>query len=197
LALALVLSAGSEARAEIITWQYAWTANPTTLPATVGSGQVAFNAQSGSQSSTAGTPVGILGTAVQFTSSATQGSPDMFTNVPVSLTANVTDGTSGLSDAVVFSGQLNGNLWNGGNSLTLSLPNPTQSLTLGGHQYSVSAVPVLTEFLAGNGAVFALVTASDVQKTPEPSTLLLAVLGLPIAGAAARNRRCRSVPAAG
>jgi hypothetical protein len=197
LALTLVLSAGSDARAEIITWQYSWTANPTSLSATTGSGQVTFLAQSGSMSSTAGTPVGILGAAVQFTSSASPGNPDTFTNVPAAFTANLTDGSSGLSDAVVFSGVLNGNLWSNGNSLSLSFPSPTQGLTLGGHQYSASIVPVLTEFLAGNGAIFGLVTASDVQKTPEPSTLLLAVLGLPLAGATAWKRRRRIAPAAG
>jgi hypothetical protein len=145
---------------------------------------VAFNANSDSTSSTAGTPLGILGATVQFTSSATSGSPDVFTNVPATFTANLADSGLGLSGTLTFSGRLNGNLWSGGNSLNLSFNSPTQSLTLGGHQYAVSLVPVLTEFLPGFGAVLSVVTASEVQQVPEPSALLLAVLGLPLAGMA-------------
>jgi hypothetical protein len=194
LALALVLSAASEAPAENIAWQYSWTANPATLTATVGTGTVTFNAQSGSSSSSAGVPVGSLAAAVQFSSTAAAppgGTPDVFSNVPESFTATLTDGSSGLSNSVVFSGVLNGNLWSNGNSLSLTFGSPTQSLSLDKHQYSVSIVPVLSEFGPGFGAVFGLVTASNVQQTPEPSSLLLAVLGVPLAGATAWKRRRR------
>jgi hypothetical protein len=182
--------------AENIAWQYAWTANPASLAATVGTGQVAFNAQSNSTSSSAGTPLGILAASVQFTSTASPppGTSDSFTNVAEALTVNLTDGASGNAGSLTFNGLLNGNLWSTGNSLALSFSNPTQSLTLGSHVYSVSLVPVLTEFEPGVGFVFGLVTASDVQQTPEPSTLLLATLSLPLAGLAAwrRSRRLKA-----
>src|SRR5262249_49633160 len=107
-ALAAALFAPSGARADNIAWNYAWTANPASLSATAGNGQITFLAQSGGITSSPGVAVGMLAAGVQFTSNASQSDPDRFSNVAETFTASVTDSSSGLSGSLTFAGVLNG-----------------------------------------------------------------------------------------
>jgi PEP-CTERM motif len=72
-------------------------------------------------------------------------------------------------------------------------------LTLGGHFYAVSIGPYIAPpYPSTNlpGILVANVTAKDVQTVPEPATLALACLALPVLGLNAWRKRRRSAPAA-
>ncbi|HEY7159222.1 MAG TPA: PEP-CTERM sorting domain-containing protein [Gemmataceae bacterium] len=113
-----------------------------------------------------------------------------------SLSLALHDDVSGASGSLTFRGNLNG-LIEGDNSLSLTnrfFGSTTETLTLGGNLYTVMIGPfVPPDGLPGGGgtidASIAVKPTTTVNSAPEPSSLVLACLGLPSLGLARRFRR--------
>jgi hypothetical protein len=130
------------------------------------------------------------------------GTSDTFTSSGFSLTVKITDGAN--SGTVQFTGQLNGTITNGTpNNLSATyLSATTQPLTLGNDSFVVKMTGFVppNSFGAANkpgGFGFEIdATAGNnggtkppPNDTPEPSTMLLSVLGLAGAGLGAWKKR--------
>src|SRR5262249_51188910 len=95
------------------------------------------------------------------------------------------DKASGTSDNLVFSGKINGTLSNGSAILNNTFTSPeTQSVQIGQHQYTVKIGPFAppgppTANISGSISALATVAVNDA---PEPSSLALPALGLPLFG---------------
>jgi hypothetical protein len=212
------LLCAATARAEMANYSYHWSITPGAAvngPTTTGGANFALVAD-GTNSSTVGdlNPSVIPAAWVTTTSSAPASNPDVFTNVPFSLKLHLTDTDLSRSGDLTFTGLLNGTLTFNTSQLTAVFPDPlTRQLTLGSHLYSVTIDPtilvngqhIVNLPVPGGDAktlIDALITVAPAQSgsgggtggshgTPEPSSLVLAALGLGLAGAA-RRRTVRS-----
>jgi hypothetical protein len=196
LALTFLLTGGN-ARAEMIDFSYGWTVSPSPPVYSSGTGVVAVSAYADSSASATlgGTATLIPGASISTNSSASAAQPDHF-DVAYSMTLHLTDAGSSQAADLTFSGTLAGELTSGSSTLKSSFHNPvTQQTTLGGHLYSVTIDPVMADISVGPAAqINALVkvggqTQPTSQQTPEPSTLLLAGLALPLFGVAWKRRK--------
>jgi hypothetical protein len=192
------LAVGGSGRADYMNWSYTWDLNkgPTF---TAGHSLVSFALNSDKTPGAATVAVGNLST------NSTSPSTDSF-NAPYNLTLTLTDNATNASGALTFHGTLAGNVGPTSSTLTNTISDPAQSLTLSGHLYSVT-LPGTTPISAPdksptafNGQVLVSVAGSHgpppasvpAVQNPEPSGLLLAVVGLSLCGAARRRRRGRS-----
>ncbi|HTU20882.1 MAG TPA: PEP-CTERM sorting domain-containing protein [Gemmataceae bacterium] len=121
-----------------------------------------------------------------------------------SLNLALTDLASGASGSLTFRGNLSGTVSLNQVDLTNTFLGPTtQTLTLGGHQYTVTIGPFVppgpltrnysyvgtpTYFSEPDGSISVTVQVT----TPEPSSLMLACLGLPLFGLSRWFRRKNS-----
>jgi hypothetical protein len=207
---ALAGLAQGRARADQIDFSYHWTVQPASV-ITGGTGSVQFSVAPDPT-----TPQGItlgntlptlIPAATVLTASGATNPPDTFSTKPFSLSLTLTDTASGQSNAsnpLVFAGTINGSLTQNTSSLTSTFASGsvTQTVTLGGHQYTVTIDPSMVSLpdpTSGSAVIDALVTAVNAtgggttggggtSNAPEPSGLVLAataVLGL----AARRFRR--------
>jgi hypothetical protein len=191
LALAL-LSGGSVARADPMysDWSYHWSITPGPV-LTSGTGSVALAlAQNGTGASS------IPAATVTTTSSATT-NPDRY-NVGYTLTLHLTDngaqpGTV-QTDTLNFHGTIAGTVTASSSNLTNTFSDPTQSLTLDGHKYSVTINPTLMTLPAPGSptlpqitALVSVTNASPVPPSgaPEPSSVLLGSMGILLGGSVA------------
>jgi hypothetical protein len=121
----------------------------------------------------------------------------------------ILDAASGKSGSVVFHGTVDGSMWTGSPDtgmgivqLHVGFTGPTQqSLQLGNHLYKVSIAPFnFSNFSAPVPTVTAYqnvpISVQVVSTAAEPSTLALAAVGLAGLGARAWRRRKRAVEAA-
>jgi hypothetical protein len=198
------LMVGTSVRADSIPWGY--SATSTSITASTSS-QSSINFTSGSGVASGNS--GIIIYNVTTTSTATDSAPDSFTNVPFSLAVTLTDikatGSSSASavttGAVNFSGLFNatnvtsksllpgvntwtspisGNLvlgaddtgWNNYNIQIVSFTPPGQP---GGAPGSIEAVVTITPANGPGGS-----GETPPSGTPEPASLVLAGLGLPL-----------------
>ena len=109
-------------------------------------------------------------------------------DVPFTLKLRLSDHASGMSGYVTFSGDLKGDIWKHGSSLTPTFTSPlTQTVNIGHHDYTVT----FESFTApkGHGHPGRFVFDVSVQHNPEPSSLVLAGIGVPFFGLALRRRR--------
>jgi hypothetical protein len=115
--------------------------------------------------------------------------------VAFNLGLTLTDSASHQSGSLTFSGFFDGDL-SGSSKPGLTLNSPTQgSLTLGGNVYNVTVGPFFSLPAPGApGVLFAAVTAGAPKTVPEPSTLALAGLALPVLGLRAWRKRRRAAP---
>jgi hypothetical protein len=186
-AVVVVLLAGGVCRADFMNWSYSWelSKGPTF---TSGNSLVSFalNADTSPGASTIA-----LG---NLSSNSTSTATDSF-NVPYDMLLTITDKTANTSGTLDFHGSITGNVGPTSSTLKNVFSDPSQSLTLSGHVYTVT-LPGTTSIPAPNSSplsltgqvVVSLGPIPPVQKTPEPSALLLATLALPLLAARARRR---------
>lgn len=120
-----------------------------------------------------------------------------------SLSLTLHDLTSGASGSLTFGGNFNGDVWPGGygNLKNTFIGPTTQTLNLGRNLYTVTIGPFVNPwFPEGNGTSVdgGTISASisvqpSVSSAPEPSSLVLACLGLPPLGLTRWLRRRKGV----
>lgn len=191
-ASALFWLAVSPAQADLInppSFAYTWDQSPTTLAADgTGTGSISLSVGSG----TAVAPSAIVAANLSVITSTLAQGLDTFTNKAYKLTLALTDSASGAAGQLVFNGILNGTANTTSSNFTNHYVGSTlQSIHLGNYNYHVQILdPVLPPITGGTtqGGISAQVTfdvaGEPVQQVPEPSALLLASLGLPLAAAA-------------
>jgi hypothetical protein len=211
LIVTMLLGAGT-ARAEVIDFSYSWGISPGSIftgtgnatPGGASTGSIAFAlAQDASSSATlGGSATPIPGATVTTTSSAGGAvGPDHF-NSAFSMTLHLTDSASGKSADLTFAGTLFGDLTSKSSTVQTTFAPVFRQTTLGGHVYTVRFDPNPVNIQAPNSTdptkVNAQVKVVDsrssppppMQTTPEPATLVLAGLAVPLVGAIVhRNRR--------
>src|SRR5262249_34046278 len=128
------------------------------------------------------------------------GNPDRYTNKAYTLSMTLTDDASGAFGTLNFGGKINGTVTMTNTALTNDFTDPlTGELILGGNKYVATVGPVTPPGPPGAETFGAVGVHVEVSKfttdgpppapqAPEPSTLLLAVLGCVGAGAAWRRK---------
>jgi PEP-CTERM motif len=191
--LGCLLSAPGRAGAEFIAWKYNWSRSPDKIMADApGASYVTLTDE---KLSDASGDTDVVATNLRVVSDAPPSSPDKFTNKGYSLTMYLLDMESGQEGRMTFTGLLNGTV----SRLNTSLKNTftglqTQELLLGAHRYTVTIGPYTPPGppdspKAGAIGAYAQVRVTDIQKTPEPSTLALACAALPLLGVWRKRRR--------
>jgi hypothetical protein len=235
--LGLMLLAGTPAWAGLISpgevdWSYTWVPDQRSISADApGTGAVTLTTE-GTTSPTPPSRTGtsdIIATNMTVTSSAPQSSPDRLSQGNYGFTLNLTDLASGQSTPLRFTGYFSGNFSASATNLTNHpTSDTTESVTLGGHTYTVTFGPVNFPDPGSVGSIGALVDVNGGigvtgggtggtgggssggtgggtgggngggdggGNTPEPSTLLLACLGMSSLGLASWRKRARRVNA--
>jgi hypothetical protein len=192
--VALLLAGG--ARAEFIAWPYIWAPTVSAVPAdSPGTGRILLtNEAAGSAVNSSD----IVATDIRTASSAPYNNPDHFTNAPYGLALTLTDNASHASGTVTFTGVFNGTLTALSANITNTFTGPqVQVLQLGSNTYTItmgtySPPPPPGAVNAGAISAYAQVTVQSgtgVPQLPEPSALVLAGLGLSLAGGAFWRRK--------
>ena len=210
-AVAALLFAGASARADFVQWRFNWT--PSTLK--VGSDSHPLTSFITLTNEPLNLPQGrlvsgdsdIVMTNIKTFSDAPRATPDTFTNsAPVLFNLRLTDVASGKFTDLPFNIKFNGGVSSdatGGSSTVridaASLGTTYNDVVLGNSIYSVNGVTITPPGVPGSdnsGAISVSVTVRpvDIQKAPEPSTMLLSCVGLSFLGLASwRKRRQRAL----
>jgi hypothetical protein len=191
-ALALLLAAAADLRAEMIHWSYNWSRSPTDI--TADSPGTGFISLSDEKLGTATGDSDIVATNLLTHSTADTDNPDHFTAKAYTLGLFLLDKASGQSATLYFTGHLDGTLTQQSANITNTFTGKlTQSVQLGKNLYTATIGPYSspgppTATNAGTISAHAKITVLPVQTLPEPSTLALAGLAL---SAVALTRRGR------
>ncbi|MHB1422950.1 MAG: hypothetical protein ACYC3I_07110 [Gemmataceae bacterium] len=188
----LLFGAGG-AHAELIQWSYSWSRSPTQVSAnSPGTGYISLTDQP--LTSATGNSY-IVATNLQAHSTASVQNPDVFTNKTYTLSLFLQDQDSGKSGTVAFTGAFNGTLTAESSNISNTfLGSTTKSLALGDHLYTVAIGPYSAPgptgaVNSGSIAARAEVTVSTILHLPEPSSVVLALLGAGCGLACVRRRR--------
>jgi hypothetical protein len=181
-ACVLLLFSTARARAELIQWSYNWSRSPAQVYAdSPGTGYISLTDEG--MKSAAGNSY-LVATNLQAHSTASVANPDVFTNKTYTLNLYLQDQDSGKYGTVSFTGEFNGMLTADSSNISNTFVGATtQSLVLGDHVYAVTigpyAAPGPTGAVnAGSIAARAEVTVSTILQLPEPSSGLLALMGV-------------------
>jgi hypothetical protein len=169
--------------AAFIPWKYDWTRDkPIIYSDTSKKSYVTLSDEGLTQAAGSSD---IVATNLKVFSDADPSNPATFTNKTYSLTLFLLDIQSGKHGTLTFTGFLHGDISQFSSNLENTFTGPsTQTLVLGGHQYSVT-MPYYTppgppgSTNSGSIAAHATVIVSDIQKTPEPASIVLVLCGLP------------------
>jgi hypothetical protein len=192
-ALALVLCAGTDARASFIPWSYNWSPGSASVAATTGSGRIftsneLFGHAEGSTN--------LVVTDLRTASTAPRDHPDVFTNAPFSATLTIVDGLNGLHGTASFAGVFNGTISANSANVDFKLTSTrTVAVVLGKDVFNVTFgrySPPGPPSAVNTGSIASFVSVKDPpQNAPEPSTALLACLGGSFLGLASWRRWAR------
>ncbi|HTU21324.1 MAG TPA: PEP-CTERM sorting domain-containing protein [Gemmataceae bacterium] len=192
LAAVSLLSAGSAAHADQITYSIS-SSYPSIF---FSSGTLGGINVAGSGTLTTGTPITIPNSVTAF-SFASPLLPQGLSNVPVNLTLN--DQTTGQSQTLSL-GSISGTMSILGSSLSFTPSAEPMSATFGSSSYNItsSGISFTSGVLVTTGTLSFSVTdppagtgtiSSVGGNAPEPSSLLLAGIGVPLLGVFLRRRR--------
>jgi hypothetical protein len=193
-AIVLLLTLSGSARADLILWTYNWSRSPATVMAdSPGTSYISLTDES---PHLAVGDTDVVATNIRAFSTAPPTNPDHFTAKPYTLSLFLQDQASGSSGMMSFDGLFNGTMSALNSNITNMFTNAiTQTLILGTNQYTATignyTPPGPTgSSNAGSISAHATVTVESLlNDVPEPSTLALAGLALPILGIAAWRRR--------
>jgi hypothetical protein len=205
---ALVLAAfvwllvpATPARGAFIPWKYNWSRNPSIIYSDTS--HTTYITLTDEQLRSAAGSSDIVATNIRTFSDADPAHPAPFTHSDYTLTLYLLDVNSNKSGTLQFSGFLDGAV----SSLSSNFQNTfnapqSQILDLGDNQYTVkitSFTPPGPPGASNAGAIsaHASVSVTQIQKTPEPSTLVLLLCGGPVLGYRAWRRRRRASRSAG
>jgi len=176
-------------RADLMpSFSYSWDQAPATIAADgTGSGSISISVGSG----TATAPSTIVAANLSVISSALAPNSDTYTNKAYQLTLSLTDTATGQTGTYVFNGALTGSANTTSSNFTNTYIGAT-TLTdhIGNYNYTVQILPPVVPPITGGvteGGISAQVTAAaystgvTVSDTPEPTTLILAGIGIPLA----------------
>jgi hypothetical protein len=203
-AVAALLLAGS-VQAAPVPWNYNW--EPSTLKVVSDTSPTSFLTLTDEPGRTVNTDhTDVVATSVAVTSDAPVGFPDKFTSSKANVTFSLTikDVMSNLSHSFMFTGTFM--TTNPSIPSTVSAdsanvqftPTGTQNMTqqIGNNEYNIKFVSYTPPGPPGSGnkgsiAYHVEVRQLDIQKSPEPSTMLLAGLGASFLGLGAWRKRRR------
>jgi hypothetical protein len=176
------------ANADFIEWRYNWKASPNVVSAN--------DPEDGHIRIDAGGPhqidgrSDIVAATLKAFSDGVGKDLGYFTNKAYSLTVRIWDQASHVWGEATFSGVLNGYLSaqssNIHNTWTSS---QTQTLHLGHHLYTVHIGPFVAPGAPGTNSLGSIGADVKVTNNPEPSSFVLAGLGLPMVGLLVWKRR--------
>jgi hypothetical protein len=179
LAVVTVFSPALRVRADLIRWSETSAINPRILFDQNSTGGIATTFQPWKTYTGTGTQ-SILGSVLMAFTSATPTHPDKLVNKPYKLTCTFQDRASGAKGTLLFSGLLNGTFCMDWYHITNTFVGPrTQRLHLGHYYYDVTIGP----FSGFNAEGFATLKESVyVHHNPEPTSMVMAGLGLGLVG---------------
>jgi len=192
-ALLFVALVPAMSRADYVEWKYNWTRSPEYVYSDApGTGYIHLTDE---PLRLAAGESDIVATNIKVYSTASPSNPDKFTNKAYTLTLFLLDLESGFGGTLSFSGLFNGTI----SKLSSNIDNTftgdeTQEILLGRNLYTVTIGPYTppgppTATNSGAVSAHANVSVRTIAKAPEPSTLVLATMGVSILSAAWWRRR--------
>jgi hypothetical protein len=177
-ALALILIAGGNVRADFIDWSFDWNVSPSAISsAKFGRAGLWDLGASGMDFNSSGAR--LYGPSLQAFSGAPAATPDRY-DVSYNLTYHVWDRRSHQAGAVTFHGTLFGTISSSDSNLTNTFSSWSEPLSLDGRLYEVSLTPPTYQFVYGIGIIpppegqgITAMVVEVPQHAPEPSGLVL------------------------
>ncbi len=198
-AVAALLLAGTS-RAADIPWSYNWTPSTTKLVSSGGpTNYLSISNEPGGQA--AGNSTSVLTNLKVFSDAppVTLGSPSFNGSSPVSFNLALTDANSGMVHNFLFTVQFGGYINSRAAAVTANFQGTTSytDVQVGSNLYTVnmpSYTPPGAPGATNSGSISVQVSVRpvDIQKTPEPSTMVLSCVGLSFLGLAGWRKRRRA-----
>lgn len=193
--LSWLLLPSASARGDFIRWKYNWSRSPDKVYSDTSN--TSYISLTDEQLRTAAGSSDIVATNLKVTSDADPENPATFTNKAYTLTLFLLDIDSNKSGKLDFTGLLNGTVSAMSSNLENAFTGQTiQTLVLGDNLYTVTIGPYTPPGPPGSNnsgaiAAHANVRVTQIHKTPEPSTILLVLSGVPLMGYRAWRRKRR------